>query len=117
MAEQFDASANDTAQPRLTEEQEQEIDHVFGGGWNYRVVRTQGADGHQFSICEVFYNQAGEPSAWTEADPPSDTTVEGIRQELTAMLQACDRPILQVTEGKLCRVEKGRTGSDAAGDP
>lgn len=60
--------------------------------WNHRVMRY--ADG-SLGIHEVFYNDDGNPVSWTEeAIGVAGDNLEELREELTHMLRALDKPIL-----------------------
>jgi hypothetical protein len=71
------------------------------GHWNHRVVKNVFDDGYeQYSIREVFYNDAGEIYAYTEN--PVDLaceTLDGLREYIRWCLKALDNPILE--EGKV----------------
>lgn len=83
--------------------------------WNHRVFKEKYAeDWYGYSIREVYYHMGGicnqkkkgkqcthKPTAYTkEAITPGSETLEGLRQELTWMLQALDQPILSEADFK-----------------
>lgn len=71
------------------------------GHWNHRVVRKvfhKGTENEeeQYSIREVFYNDAGEIFAFTENPIGlACETPEALREYIQWCLQALDKPILE----------------------
>lgn len=65
------------------------------GTWNYRIVdRTlENAGDPLFQICEVYYNDKGEPTGFTDACVMAED-VDGIRGEPSRMLAALDKPVV-----------------------
>lgn len=70
--------------------------------WNYRVVRkayppaADGAIEHVLGIHEVYYNDSGEPQMVTEERMgPHGETLDELRTDLTWMIQALDKPVLE----------------------
>ena len=60
--------------------------------WNYRLIERDGL----ISIHEVYYNESGEPRAWTENPvAPFGETVEDVRECLNMMIQALGKPVLK----------------------
>jgi len=63
--------------------------------WNYRVV--QGQDG--LRIYDVYYSDAGEPIATNECPTyVCGETIEELKNQLTLMLEALHKPILDQSE-------------------
>lgn len=64
------------------------------GTWNYRVVDRSKEIGEPcFQICEVYYNDKGEPTGFADACVMAED-VDGIRGELSRMLAALDKPVV-----------------------
>tara|TARA_E500000331_G_C16916409_1_gene565734 strand:- start:329 stop:580 length:252 start_codon:yes stop_codon:yes gene_type:complete len=65
--------------------------------WNYRIVSEEAPDGELFyQIYEVYYDEE-KIIGMTEAPcKPYGDDVEDLRSNLKQMLQALDRPILQM---------------------
>ena len=64
--------------------------------WNYRIVSEEAPDGEFYQIYEVYYDE-GKIIGMTEAPcKPYGDDVEDLRLNLKQMLQALDRPILQM---------------------
>lgn len=74
--------------------------------WNYRVIRTESAQGTNYAIHEVFYGADGSPESWT-ADPVGVVAEErqGLLLDLAVMAKAVLMPVLQVNGEKLIEVE------------
>ena len=72
--------------------------------WNYRVFRQEHVGGEvSYSIREVYYDlpEKGDKS-WTEDEmAPHGGTLEELRTDLRYMMEATDKPVLQVTERTL----------------
>lgn len=64
--------------------------------WNHRVVQTADTDGSPlFAVYEVYYDDAGIPSARTEDAVRSYCeSVDELRRELERMLKCLDKPLL-----------------------
>ncbi|NJL53689.1 hypothetical protein HC928_00155 [bacterium] len=60
--------------------------------WNYRVVKF--AD--EFRIHEAYYNDESDKvrSITKEGVSPCQDSVEDLKQQLTYMLEACSKPVL-----------------------
>ena len=69
--------------------------------WNYRLMRHTDAYGREyFAIHETYYNDKGEPTAWTDdAAYVMGETMDGVREELDRMLRALDYPVIEVSHG------------------
>lgn len=67
--------------------------------WNYRVVETKHSDTEStFSICEVYYDEAGEITAMSGAVPMSSTDSDyknDLLWELEQMKLALEKPVIQ----------------------
>lgn len=63
--------------------------------WNYRVIEDNG----QFSIHEVYYNDAGEITSVTE-DPiaPGGETLEELQEDMAHYAEALKRHVLTMDE-------------------
>jgi hypothetical protein len=74
--------------------EEHEMSH-----WNYRVVKRCSPDHPDepaYQIHEVYYNDQGEPDAFTvDAVAPLGETPEELKADLQAMLRALDAPVLE----------------------
>lgn len=63
--------------------------------WHHRVMKKKGEDGEYYKIEEVYYNYDGSVMSWTEdLSCPFADTAEELKEELTMMLKAFDKPIL-----------------------
>jgi hypothetical protein len=65
--------------------------------WNHRVMKRVEFDGDDdwYQIHEVYYNSKQEPGSWTkEGITPGGNTLEELRDELTRMLEATEKEIL-----------------------
>ena len=72
--------------------------------WNHRVFRI-GPDqfgDYWYTVKEIHYDLEGKPVAYTSDDCwPGGETVDGLREEATRFIQACDKPVLEMRDGKL----------------
>ncbi len=72
--------------------------------WNYRVLMRQDpVEGETYEIHEIYYDEDGEISMWTERPAEvEEGSVESLRHTLTHMLDALDKPPLRevLLEGK-----------------
>lgn len=68
--------------------------------WSHRVVRRQYPSGEvSFALHEVYYDDAGEPTACTEgAVAPFGESLGELRRDLERMLSALDQPVLHLSE-------------------
>lgn len=66
--------------------------------WTYRVSKQELKNGEiLFSIREFYLDDANEPTSWTEGSiEPVGYTLEELKWELTHMLKACDKPVIDV---------------------
>jgi hypothetical protein len=74
--------------------------------WNYRVMEFPGDEGHTLlGIHEVYYNEAGEPRAyskepvpvvWEGSNTPDD--MNGGNDIINTMLEAINKPILKPSD-------------------
>lgn len=63
--------------------------------WNYRVIESE----EVFRIHEVYYNQKGEITAFSENPiTPLGDTLDELRGDLEYYMQALDRPVLKKEE-------------------
>lgn len=76
------------------------------GHWNHRVMRRV-ADGETFySVYEVYYDDAGKVTGWTDEPasplhcPEVDSEGSTMRTEIERFLRACDLPTLDWDTGK-----------------
>jgi hypothetical protein len=65
--------------------------------WNFRMVdATEENGGEPFiQLAEVFYHADGSPMGYTWVNQFGAEDVEGMRQTLTWMTHALDKPVLQ----------------------
>ena len=62
--------------------------------WNHRVVKFS-EDEDYFAICEMYYDEDGNPWAHTEDGVRvSGNSVEELRETLQRMLDCLDKPVL-----------------------
>ena len=74
--------------------------------WNYRVVKRKILGEGVYEIREVHYDGTGEVDAWiADAIDPGGLTKGELRRDLELMLEALDRPALNLDklEKKLAR--------------
>lgn len=65
------------------------------GMWNYRVIKK----GQQFAIYEVYYDDMGNPFAFTE-EPchPYGESVEELTEDMSYFQKALELPVLDYEE-------------------
>ena len=64
--------------------------------WNYRIISEKAPHGEFYQIYEVYYDE-GKIIGMTESPcKPYGDDVEDLRYNMKQMLQALDRPILQM---------------------
>ena len=75
--------------------------------WNHRVIRKTGdLVEYVYNIHEVYYSVNGEPETWTKNSTyPQGETLAEIEKELKRMLACCNKPVLELVNGKLEEVE------------
>ncbi len=81
--------------------------------WNYRVIEhdTPESDIGSFGIHEVYYDEQGRVSTWTErAVAVTAESVAALQEELEIMAEALNRPVLK--ESELLRQLTGRKETD-----
>jgi hypothetical protein len=66
----------------------------FGGGWNYRVMRTKDGDEDTLCLVEAYYNDKGEVDAVAIQDIPCEVSIDLLRKNFERMLGALDKPII-----------------------
>ncbi len=66
--------------------------------WQHRVsIQTLRNGEILFSIREFYLDDASEPTSWTEGSiEPVGNTLEELKWVLTKMLEACDKPVIDV---------------------
>ena len=64
--------------------------------WGYRVIHNSSEDGSDewYSIQEVYYDNDGEPNAYSVDLQIENDTITGIRTQLEKMLKSLDEPVL-----------------------
>lgn len=63
--------------------------------WNYRLVVTaENEDDRDITVCEVYYDDAGEPIAYAEAIPSGSTPVDALAA-WRLMENAFSNPVLR----------------------
>ena len=63
--------------------------------WNYRVTRVLVGEEFLYEIREVYYNDHGQPTGWTEKPVhPLAETMGDLAADLRQMLEALDKPVL-----------------------
>ena len=73
------------------------------GTWNHRVIkRPDSVDEWYYCIHEVYYDEDGSVYLWTENGVRAGSdSVEGVKEFLGLMLEACNKPVLVEQDGKL----------------
>lgn len=68
--------------------------------WNYRVMSKKTPHGNGYGIVEAYYDEGSdEAHSWTEDYVPvHEETLEELRETLTRMLEALDKPVLEDTD-------------------
>lgn len=80
------------------ENQVREGDSVMRS-WNYRVISRKLDDEHEYGIHEVYYGEGGTIEAWSDSRiHPHGYTFEELRDDLTAMGEALDKPVLDAAD-------------------
>jgi hypothetical protein len=72
--------------------------------WNYRVVRTEHANGEIiFGIHEAYYDEGkDEPHSITDTpDEPYGETLEELVECIERFKDACSKPVLELKNGKV----------------
>ena len=72
--------------------------------WDYRVIKHVRQGESWLEIHEAYYEKGeDEPGSWTEESvKPMGETVEELQKDLEYMLQALEKPVLEVShDGKL----------------
>ncbi len=63
--------------------------------WNYRVIkRTYDTGEAYYSICEAYYTEDGSVSMYSGPRNPHGETPEGLKETLSWMQLALDKPVL-----------------------
>ena len=65
--------------------------------WNYRIIKRMTEIGeYEFAIYEVYYDEAGNVSRWTENPlTPNCLSEDALRHELTIMMEAFKKETLE----------------------
>jgi hypothetical protein len=67
--------------------------------WNYRVVRRLNGDTEEYDIREIYYDEAGEITMWTqEPIGPNGTSREELMADVELMMEASFRPVLNYAD-------------------
>lgn len=66
--------------------------------WNYRVIRKNNSGMISFEIHEVYYDENGKPSAWSEnaMAPYGEETVSELLEDYKMMGAALSKPVFEV---------------------
>lgn len=77
------------------------------GIWNYRLVVTaETAKDRDIVVCEVYYDDGGEPNGYVDTAPPAGSTVAEALRAYELMRNAFNHPVLRPAEdGKLVEVD------------
>lgn len=62
--------------------------------WDYRAMKRIKNDETIFFVTEVYYEDNGSVVGWTEGKDAWGENLDGLRQSLTWMLEALDKPVL-----------------------
>lgn len=65
--------------------------------WNYRVVMTEYDMGDEFNICEVYYNDDGDITGYTDPVSPNGGSVCELSRDIELMMEAFEKPVLSET--------------------
>jgi len=70
------------------------------GHWNYRIMKRKNDQGHfDFGIYEVFYDDNGKVTGWTENSlTPLCDSEEDLKEELKIMVDAFTKEVLTYEE-------------------
>lgn len=77
-------------------------------GWNYRLVVTaENEDDRDIVVCEVYYDDAGNPNGYVDTAPPAGSTVSEALRAYELMRNAFNHPVLRPdADGKMVEVDK-----------
>ena len=72
------------------------------GHWNYRIMKRKNAQGqYDFGIYEVFYDDNGKVTSWTEDSlAPVCDSEDNLKAELKIMMDAFDNETLTYKDGQ-----------------
>lgn len=74
--------------------------------WDHRVMRHREGDAVWYAVHEVYYDEAGRPTACTENPvEPFGETFEELRDDLHLFAKALEKPVLDYDD--ICLTEKG----------
>lgn len=79
--------------------------------WNYRVMARNEGEETNLYITEVYYNSDGSTIGWTEGKEVYGENIDELRQNLTWMLEALDKPVLDES-ALLSEAETARENGD-----
>lgn len=66
--------------------------------WNYRVLRTPTSEGElAYGIHEVYYDEEGTITNWSDSMTPQSDTLEGLADDLNLMMQAFEKDLLTLS--------------------
>jgi len=70
--------------------------------WNYRVMRRKWVnDYYTHSIHEVYYNNKGRATLWSQDPlPPIGDSLKELKRDIKFYKQALDKPVLDFKTGK-----------------
>lgn len=74
--------------------------------WNYRltkeIIRNKYLTEPEiiYGIREVFYNENGDISGFSEEPDIISDSIDGMKDILTKMLESCDRPLIDYNTGE-----------------
>lgn len=76
--------------------------------WNYRLVVTaESKEDRDIVVCEVYYDEAGQPDGYVDTAPPAGSSVREAVLAYEHMRHAFNHPVLRPDEhGKLVEVDK-----------
>lgn len=69
--------------------------------WNYRVFREEMLEGFEYSIRAAYYAKKGDeaPTHWSSIDSaPGGESIEELRTDLQRMLDALDKPVIDLNQ-------------------
>ncbi len=71
--------------------------------WNYRIMKRKDEIGeYEFGIYEVYYDENGNVSCWTEKSLiPTNTTAEDLFQDMTIMMEAFKKSTLNYDKDEI----------------
>jgi hypothetical protein len=73
--------------------------------WNFRIIRTPHADASRYALHEVYYRDGHPQTFNAEATTIAAEDTFGILSLRDALDRACQRPVLELSDGVLREVE------------